>query len=122
MDTTIKLDSELFEALKQVTAPQGVTVESVIQQLARQYLREKRHAKIQEEFERYQAKHSELKAKYLGQHIAFYQGEVIDQDTDPMALVARVKARLGDAPVLVLQVHEQPIQEFVIRSPRLVRN
>ena len=57
MNTTIQLtlDADLVEALKQSTAQQGVTFESALSDLARQYVRETRRAKLRAEFERYQS-------------------------------------------------------------------
>ncbi len=121
MDTAVRLDSELVKALEQVTAQEGVTVERVIEDLAREYLRKVREVRIKEEFDRYQAAHAEIKKEFLGRHIAFYQGEVIDHDDDPMMLVQRIRARLGDAPVLITQVQETAMPVYMIRSPRLVQ-
>ena len=123
MDTTIqiKLDTELAESLKQVSAQEGVSVDAAIQELARKYIREARDKIINREFEHYVAKHADLKAKYLGQHVAIHNGEVVDHGDDAMALVRRVRQRFGQTPILVTQVEEKPIPEFIIRSPRLVR-
>ena len=124
MNETIQvtLDSNLIEELKQTTARAGVSVESVFADLAQQYLREARDQKLQAEFERYQALHAELRAEYLDQHVAIYEGQLVDHDTDVSALLKRVRARFGRAPVLITQVGEKPMREFVIRSPRLVRS
>ena len=116
MNATIQvtLDSELVEALKQTTEQQGTDVGAVIETLARQYVREARRQKIRAEFEKYRAMHGELKAKYLGQHVAIHDGQVVDHDADPTALVQRVRVRFGRIPVLVTQVEEESVQEYVI--------
>lgn len=122
MTTTIEvpLDPDLVEALRQITAEQGVSLKSVLSDLVRNYVREARREKIGAESERFQAMHAELKKKYLGQHVAVHEGQVVDHDSDPRALVRRIRQRFGRAPILVTQVEEKPVREFVIRSPRLV--
>jgi hypothetical protein len=124
MDTTIqiKLDAELAESLKRASAQQGISVEEAIQDLARKYVREARDKIINQEFDHYLAMHADLKAKYLGQHVAIHEGQLVDHDDDPMLLVRRVRGRFGQTPVLITQVEEKPIPEFIIRSPRLVRS
>jgi len=124
MDTTqqVALDSTLVETLKETTAEQGTSVESVLEDLARKYVREARRKKIQVEFEHYQAMHAELKAKYFGQHVAIHEGRLVDHDPDVVALVKRIRQRFGRTPVMIAQVEDAPVKEFVIRSPRLVRS
>ena len=118
----VPMDAKLAESLQQVAAERGKPLEAVMNDLARKYLREARREVIKAEFEHYLAMHTELKAKYLGQHVAIHEGRLIDHDSDPMALAHRVRQRYGYIPILITQVSEQPRHEYVIRSPRLVRS
>ncbi len=122
MLTQVPMDAKLAESLQKVAAEQGQTLEEVMNDFARKYLREARREVIKVEFEHYQAMHAELKAKYLGQHVAIHEGRLIDHDSDPIALAHRVRQHYGYLPILITQVREQPRQEYVIRSPRLVRS
>ena len=124
MNETVQLtlDSKLVEELKQATSQDGTSIDSIFADLALQYLREARDKKLQTEFERYQAMHAELKGKYLGQHVAIFEGRLIDFDLDPMTLDRRIEQRFGQAPILITQVAEKPIREFLVRRPRLVRS
>lgn len=122
MITQLPIDAKLAESLQEVAAQRGVNVEDVMNDLARKYVREARREIIRAEFESYQAMHAELKAKYLGQHVAIHNGQLVDHDVDSTALVKRIHQQYGRNPILVTQVHEQPVREFVIRSPRLVRS
>ncbi|MEK7277806.1 MAG: hypothetical protein AAB427_10690 [Chloroflexota bacterium] len=117
----VTLDAELVEALKQTAAQQGVGIENVLADLARKYLREARREKIRREFECYQAMHTELKAKYLGQHVAIHEGRLVDHDADAGTLAKRVRQRFGRLPVMLAHVEDEPIKEYVFRSPRLER-
>lgn len=74
---------------------------------------------IARETEHFVAQHADLLQQYRGAYIAMKDGVVVDHDHDRLALYARVAETWGDTPVLVTPVREQPIQGFVIRSPRL---
>jgi hypothetical protein len=116
----VPMDAKLAESLQQVADERGASVEDVMNDLARQYLRQARHEKISAEFVHYQAMHVELKAKYLDQHVAIHNGQVVDVDPDVTLLLRRVRSRFGDTPVLITQIEDEPIREYVIRSPRLM--
>lgn len=117
--TQISLDANLVESLRQIAAEQGKTLDQVFDDLAQQYIRQARREKIHREQEAYLAMHAELKEKYLGQHVAIHEGKLVDVDPDAGVLLQRVRQRFGRAPVMICEVREQPIPEFVIRSPRL---
>ena len=65
--------------------------------------------------------HDELKTKYLGQHIAMKDGQVVDHDTDVVSLYMRIRNRFKDEFVLIDLVQEDPTPVIKIRSPRLVK-
>lgn len=123
MDETIRLPLEpaLMEDLKQLAAQRGESIENVLGDLVRNYVREARRERIREESEHYQAMHARLKEEYLGQHVAIHEGRLVDHDPDPVALLRRVRERFGRTPVLITQVGGKPVREFMIRSPRLVQ-
>jgi len=123
VNTTIQvtLDAELASSLQETSEQEGLNIDDVLADFARQYVREARRKKLQAEFANYQAMHPQLKTQYLGQHVALYNGQVIDDDADALALAQRIRRRFGHIPVLITQVSEQPLREFVIRSPRLVQ-
>ncbi len=117
--TQVSLDAELVKSLQQIASEQGKTLDQVLEESAKEYLRENREASLLREQEVYVAMHAELKRKYLGQHVAIYNRELVDHDTDAMALVHRIRQRFGNAPVLFCEVEEEAEREYVIRSPRL---
>jgi hypothetical protein len=121
MNATLRvtLDSELVEALRQAAEQQGTSLEAVIEELARQYLRDARRQKIRAEFEHFRAQHAELKEKFLGQHVAIHDGRVVAYDADPLALVRRVRKRFGRVPILFTQVEDEPAQEYTLHSNNL---
>jgi hypothetical protein len=64
--------------------------------------------------------HPELWQKYPGQYVAIYNEEMVDHDSDQVALFLRVKARYPDEFVWIAPVQETAVEEYIIRSPRSV--
>jgi hypothetical protein len=115
----IALPSELFNSLEQIARERGQSVESVAEEVVREYLREQRHAYLLVEMERFRQLHAELLKDYRGQFVAMRDGQLIDHDPDGGALDARMHRAHREQPILIVQVTETPEQEFTIRSPRL---
>ena len=122
MVAQVSMDANLAESLRKAAEQRGASVEDVLNEIVQRYLREVRREKLLDEFEHYKSMHAELKASYFGQHVAIYEGRLVDHDPDASALVRRIRQRLGRAPVLITQVEDEPVPEYVIRSPRLVRS
>jgi hypothetical protein len=68
----------------------------------------------------YQEMHEELYKKYPGQHVAIYQGELIDHDEDGVALYMRVRQKYPGEFVLMTPVGQEAEETYRILSPRLV--
>jgi hypothetical protein len=66
----------------------------------------------------YLALHPLLLEKYLGEHIAIHGGELVDHDADGVALSQRIYARFPEEFVWIAPVKLQPVEEWVVRSPR----
>lgn len=78
-------------------------------------------AALDREMQAYIAMHSQLKAKYFGQHVAVYGGQLIDHDQDFDALYGRVRKQHPDEIVWISTVKAEPIETIYIRSPRFVQ-
>lgn len=59
---------------------------------------------------------------YLGQHVAVLSGQVVDHDSDRVALYQRIQEKYPDTPVLIAAAEARRPHEFLILSPRLERN
>ena len=71
------------------------------------------------EVKAFEAQFEGLKEKYLGKHIAMFQGEVVDFDEDGDALLSRINRRYPDEQVLMRKVKSELPGEIRIRRPRL---
>jgi hypothetical protein len=74
---------------------------------------------MEKEVASYEAQHQELVVQYLGEHIAMYQGKVIDHDRAMFSLLDRVNANYLHHVILVQQVQPTLPPPLVFRSPRL---
>lgn len=70
----------------------------------------------------YQAMHKDLVARYVGEYVAIHRGQIVDHDSDELALLRRIDARYPDEVVLMKRVLPQPESELRFRSPRLIRD
>jgi signal transduction protein with GAF and PtsI domain len=76
---------------------------------------------LDREMQAYIAMHPRLKEKYLGQHVAVYNGRLIDHDKDFDLLYERVRKQYPDEIVWMSTVKTEPIETIYIRSPRFVQ-
>lgn len=75
------------------------------------------HQEMAREEKAYQALHPELLKKYAGQHVAIYQGQLVDHDASAEALYVRIRRAYPKAFVLITPVLATAEEEYVVRSP-----
>lgn len=69
----------------------------------------------------YQAMYEELKTKYADEYVAIFNGQLIDHDSDELALLRRLDAQYPGDIVLMRKVLTKPEPDIRLRSPRLIR-
>lgn len=81
-----------------------------------------RWSQMEQEIQAYKAMHDELVKSYLGQYVAIHHQKLVDHDSNPVALLKRVKANFPQKVVLRRKV--EPIAETVlhIRRPKIIKN
>lgn len=67
----------------------------------------------------FNAMHTTLVTQYLNQTVAICDGEVVDSDIDPIALLQRVRSRFPSRVVLRRKVEPVAEREIIIRHPRI---
>ena len=77
---------------------------------------------LDREMQAYITMHPRLKEQYFGQHVAIYQGQLIDHDKDFDALYERVRQQYPDEIVWMSTVKAEPIETIYVRSPRWIQN
>lgn len=129
---TLKISGNLFTRAKQLTQLRKQKSPDELVDLLDQILAsaEQSEAEIEEdwiendpalqrEMQAYIAMHPKLKKTHLGQHVAIYEGRLIDFDQDYDTLTRRIDTQYPEQFVWVSTVEEEPIKTFVFRSPRL---
>lgn len=72
------------------------------------------------EINAFRAMHEELKQTYGGEHVAIYQGRLVDHDAELEQLHQRIEAHFPNQFVLIRPVGTTPEREFFFRSPQLM--
>ena len=75
--------------------------------------------KIDREMNAYIKMHPKLKEKYLGQHIAIHNEQLIDVDEDYGNLLSRIRLRFPDEFIWLATVERDAMPTVHFRSPRL---
>lgn len=126
---TVSIPKALAQRARKLARVRRRSVDAVIAELLDEALppaeepaiaTEAEDADVTREMEAYIALHPSLKERYLGQHVAILDGQVIDHDADPVALYQRIVARYRERFVWLTAVEEEPLTTLVFRSPRIV--
>lgn len=68
----------------------------------------------------YRELHPTLYPVYEGQHVAILEGQLVDYDTDSVALYQRIRQKYPDRFVLMTPVRATAEEHYTVLSPRLV--
>ena len=68
----------------------------------------------------FEAQLETLKQKYLGEYVAYHQGELVDHDPSHKQLVQRINRHYPDGVVLIQQVTASTPAPLRLGSPRLI--
>lgn len=116
---TLSIAEETVTGLWQAADSLGITIEVLADKAIRRYLRQEAERKIRGEEQHLRAQHARLLDEYAGQFIAMHEGQVIDSDTDELALYLRIYQTHPMVGVLIKQVISALEEVWVMRSPHL---
>ncbi|MBI4674605.1 MAG: hypothetical protein HY741_23420 [Chloroflexi bacterium] len=114
---TIVVEPKVYEDLQREAKSQARDVNELVNEAMEHYLEERRHERIQDEIRAYISLHPTLKEKYLGEWVAIYEQQLVDHDPETINLYRRVRAKYGNAPVLIRQVEPEPDPIIWVRTP-----
>ncbi len=118
----VLLGDEVTVKLQQMAARVGETPVALAERAVRAFLHNAAREAMRREMQAYHARHAELLRQYAGRYIAMYQGEVVDDDDNQLALLARVEQGYPDLPVLITPVLAEPEETYTVLSPRWESN
>lgn len=114
---TIVVEPKVFEDLEREAQSQARDVNELVNETLANYLKARRHERIQDEIRAYIGLHAKLIEKYLGEWVAIYEHQLVDHDPETINLYRRVRAKYGNAPVLIRQVEPEPDPIIWVRTP-----
>jgi hypothetical protein len=124
---TISIPQTLYRRARELARSRNRPVDDVLVELLDQVLPpdeneavDDEETAVKREMQAYITLHPMLKEKYLGQHVAIYEGKLIDVDQDYGALYQRIDAQYPNEFVWLATVEEEAMPTLVFRSPRLL--
>lgn len=108
---TIDLRPDLTRSLTESAKLERKTISDLINDAVEYFLEMRWREALDREMATYAAMHADLWHKHPGQWVAVYQGRLIDQAADEITLVGRIRAKLGEVPVLICQVGSSLVEE-----------
>lgn len=130
---TVTLSNQISERVRELAKRRHQDVDTVVERLLDEGLpnnfeeqdwidlSEPDEAATQE-MQAYINLHPMLKQNYFGQYVAIYSGKLVDYDAHFDALYDRIEQAYPDEFVWMSKVEAEPIETFVIRSPRFVQD
>ncbi|HQE92854.1 MAG TPA: hypothetical protein PLH19_10335 [Anaerolineae bacterium] len=115
----VTLGGTVTEQLERVALQIGETPQVLAERAVREFLRALTRQALHQEVQVFRACHADMLQTYAGRYIAMYQGQVVDDDTDQLALLARIEEQYPYTPVLITQVVSEPEETYTSRSPWL---
>jgi hypothetical protein len=118
--TALSLQPALADEVYQAARHEGRDAAEFLAEAVRQHLAVYRQKRIVAETDAWYQLSAPERNSYAGKYVAVYEGQVIDSDSDRLALYQRIRERLGHEPVLITEGGDQPIPVYRVRSPRQV--
>jgi hypothetical protein len=124
MSTQILLDlpDDVYGRIKKLAIHREQDVSDILlETIKRSFLpfpRDPQRETMEREVEAYQAMHPELIRKYRGEYVAIHEGRVVAHDSDPVALLQRIRSQFPNQIVLRRKVEANARPEIQIRRPR----
>jgi len=116
---TIVLDAKTVHDLEQIARQRAVEPSALAVQAIREFLHAEAQQAMKREADAFRRLHPELLATVPGQYVAIHNGELVDHDTDQLALLERIQSHYPRLPVLIRAVQPEAEQTIIVRSPRI---
>lgn len=115
-------EGNLVWQIEQLAEQTAQPVEKVLATAVETYLDQLERDGVHAETQVFWAMQDELLAQYPDQHVAIYNGNVVDHDTDAAHLELRVRQRFGPLPVLIAPVKSGGAPELRWRGGRFANS
>ena len=117
---TVTIKTNLQTKLEKIANTTGQSIDEIVDQALTQHLDRLAEQELDAEIRAFEQMHPQLKAHYLDQFIAMYQGKVVDTDADLESLYMRIQSRFGDdQTVLIRQVSDTHDEVYHFHGTRI---
>ena len=123
-----EIEDRLLSQLERKAQIENVDVQEIAQRAIQNYILDEAdeldedEQKMEQEIAAYRAMHPQLRETHLGQHVAVFQGQLVDSDQEFLALFLRIQERYPDEVVVMREVRSEADPVYRVLSPRLERD
>ena len=118
-EEAVLLDLEVWQRLVQLLE-QNTTANGIPIPDKEEAEETEREAAIRREEAAFRKLHPSLRKQYAGEYVAIYNEQLVDSDSDQVALYRRMRKQHPGQFIWIAPVNESPDEIFVFRSPRLL--
>jgi len=122
MTTTFLQEPLLIKEIEEVAQESGVSTTNFIMQAIRRHLAYYRQKRLIAETKAWYNLPAIERQRYNGQFVAVYNKQVMDSDSDRLALFHRIRQQFGQKTVLITEGGNAPIPVYRLRSPKRGHN
>jgi hypothetical protein len=116
MADVVVLRPDLREILERNAEQEARTLDDLVNEAVALYVHRLQQKQIEREAEAYERMHPSLRDRFLGQWVAIHDQQLVDHDSDRLALYRRVRTRFGHTPILMRRVAESPVETIWMRT------
>ena len=119
---TITLRPDLRESLARNAQEAARTLSDLVNEAVESYLEARQNEKLDREVAAYTRLHAELWNTMPGEWVAIHKQQLVDQDTDQLALYRRVRSTYGATPIFDPPRQSDPTERYQLEPPVQVNN
>jgi hypothetical protein len=116
MDVNALLEPYLVEEITEIARQEGQSPANFVTEAVQRHVAHYRQKRILAETNAWYQMPAERRRQYAGQFVAVLGGEVVDRDSDRLALFQRTHKRFGREPVLIVEGGDQPMPTYRVTS------
>jgi hypothetical protein len=116
MTAIILTEPTLIHEVQQIAAQEQIDAVTFITQAIRHQIAHYRQKRLTTETEAWYRLPPETRQQYIGQFVAVYQGQIVDNDSDRAILYQRLRQRYGRQTILITEGGDTPMPVYRVKS------
>ncbi len=119
MVLSIGLDEKTTSDLWHLAKVRNIEPDALAQEAIRAFLQSEAERAMDREIDAFRRLHDKLLATIPHQYAAIHRGQLVNYDSDQLALFERVEQRFPGLPVLIRLVEIEPDPTITVRTPKI---